>query len=342
MKKLLIALFSVLIVAFPYSREKEEIPANVGCDINFHAVYILGLHIGALEIAAHKDMGISFTDDILGFAIEAADGTNCVSSTPLKEIRAEMANAFSSFQFEGRLRALRDQYSSDIENNCICLECNTVSQTDNTNWYWPVENHHVWFGKNIHQINELGFKQDIYQGSAVWGWIYYLKDTQGRWLRIDGNKVYYVNWDTFKTLYSYVNREEFPTDPNNSHKDIWRKNSDGTGFELTYVEKNTEWETPVPTNHPWYGKTGEQLNNLGYKTILYHGSAVWGWNYYFKDNQGYWYRVTGNQVFSVNWDNFKTQYSYVRRDQLNSNTVSYQDIWKQNKTGHELTLIYLK
>jgi hypothetical protein len=176
----------------------------------------------------------------------------------------------------------------------------------------------------------------------VWGWINYLKDSRGRWIRFDADGVHYVDWNIFKTLYSYVSTEKYPNDPKNSHKDIWRKNDDGTNFELTYVEEVTEWETPVPNTHSWYGRTVEFLTNSGYKPLIYHGSAVWGWNNYFKDGQGNWYRVSGNQVFSVNWNNFKKLYTYVRTDQLNTNTVSHQDVWKHNKTGHELILIYLK
>lgn len=343
MKKLFVTLVSILLISIPLTNNESTSSPEDACDINFHALYILGIHIGSLEYAAYEDYRVSHTNTIIDYGIQAADATNCISSVALRNLKSEMANSQRSANFTGRIREIREQYGREIENNCICIDCNSVvNPNDHTNWFWPVEQGHVWYGNNIYQINDMGYKTEIFQGSMVWGWIYYLKDPQGRWLRVDGGNVYYVNWDIFKTMYTYVSREEFPNDPKNSHKDIWRKNDDGTNFELTYVESVTDWETPVSNSHPWYGKTAEALTNSGYKPILYHGSAVWGWNNYFKDGQGNWYRVTGNQVFSVNWNNFKMLYTYVRTDQLNTARVSHQDVWKHNKTGHELILVYVK
>ncbi|NNF33502.1 MAG: hypothetical protein HKN68_05310 [Saprospiraceae bacterium] len=343
MKKLFTMLVSILLISIPLTNKKDIPISDTGCNINFHALYILGIHMGGLDYASYNDYKTSHTDAIIGYAITAADATKCVSSARLKELKASMAGSERSGSFQGRIKEISAEYNREIENNCVCLECNTVvKDPHNRNWFWPVEDTHVWYANNIYQINERGYTQEVFEGSMTWGFIYYVKDPQGRWLRIDGNTVYYVDWNIFKSMYSHESKEDLPNDANHSHRDTWKNNVDGRKIVLTHLEAVTQWEFPVPSTHALFGKTYDDLKNYGYQVVLFTGSPTWGFSNYFKDNQNNYFRVTGNQVFSVNWDNFKSMYTYVKRVQVNKRGVTYQDVWRHNKTGHELVFNYVE
>ena len=306
---------------------------------NVHAVYALGVQIGALEIAAKDNAPASFTDLILDYAISAAKKTKCVSAAPIELLRSQMKNAASTISFAGRIGQLRDEVGNEVFAKCTCA--GQSHEEAPLSWFWPVESTHPWFGLSIHRIREQGFKEEIFSGSMTWGFVYYLKDPNGNWVRLDANGVHYVNWDNFKQLYTFVRKEDLPNDRANSHQDVWKKNDNGQELKLTYLEKLTEWFYPAE-GHPWSGKNIYQIRQMGYKEKIWNGSQVWGFKYFLKDQSGHWVRIDGNKVFYVNWDNFKMLYTFVRTDQLNSRTDSHQDVWKHNKTGHEFHLVYLK
>ena len=341
MKNKLLYILSLYILSqLGFSLNKQN-RINPSSELNVNAIYTLGIHIGSLEYAAFHDMKTSFTNTIVDYAIEAASASRCLSSQRLKDLKLSMSGATYSKAFTGQIRNVRELYGSEIINYCNCGNIIPV-EDEELLWYWEVESNHPWLGLNIYEIQELGYNIETYQGSMTSGWTYYLKDQNSKWVRLSAGKLYYVNWDNFKSLYTFKNTEEFPTDTKTSHVDHWTFNKDGRPFKLTYPRVNVEWTRDVEPNHPWSKSNIHLLRSKGYTEILYHGSMVWGWHYYLKDPQNNWVRLSSGKTQYVNWDNFKKVYNYVKTEQINSHKLSHKDIWEHNISKQRLELIYLQ
>lgn len=110
--------FSILYVFKLVSADEVATAGPLNCP----AVFRLGIQLGMLNISTERGDNIDFSLKILGFAIDAADGSGgCVTSDRLKELKSRMEKSKDSRAFYDEVVRIQAAYVEEVDANCQCL-----------------------------------------------------------------------------------------------------------------------------------------------------------------------------------------------------------------------------
>ena len=222
----------------------------------------------------------------------------------------------------------------------------------NGEWWYPLDEKHPFSGKDHDEIIALGGVLQMYIPISMAPNSYYFTDKNGDWINYNPgtygpSRYYYIDWTEFNKYHTLLETKPIT--------------NDGTLYQAaTYVHKDSEKKTTfriyrqpdfnphavygpevvswaIGKNHPWYGKSIQDLEAMGAKALMYFRHVGGHNTYIYQDPYGQLIQANSGwrkTSYILDWNRFTQNHTLVSEGHK-------QQTWKQNADSRKKYLFWL-